>query len=273
MSFEARSSYCLSDLAVARIVTTNLHDGGQQIWIRGQIVLSVTTVTVWHFMYLSPWPRGYVTGSCRSLTVIFGSCRSERQTMFDRRDLSLWSIVRHEARELDVSGHSLSPRWSYTSDSMILSTNSRIALDVRIEKNINPRQTLESSPMTLAAGVVGSNLSVISTTVTILVFSLYLHKTRHLVVRRNVWSPTIQTDIQSPIHSVVGIVEIAESLKPTTPAAGVIGDSSVCRGFIYFYNRTLNAIRLFVNKRIGPEEHDQCEEDYNQKYQVHELNL
>ncbi|KAF0768420.1 Uncharacterized protein FWK35_00013355 [Aphis craccivora] len=39
----------------------------------------------------------------------------------------------------------------------------------------------------------------------------------------------LQTDIQSPIHSVVGIVEIAERLKPTTPAAGVIGGSNVCR--------------------------------------------
>lgn len=122
----------------------------------------------------------------RSFTRTFGSCRSERQTMYDRRDLSPTVDSARRSSWTWCFWLWSSSCWSCTSDSMLLSTNSRIALNVRIEKWINPWQTLESWPMMPAAGVVSSNLSVISTIVTISVFSLYLHKTRHIVVRRNV---------------------------------------------------------------------------------------
>lgn len=87
---------------------TNLHGGGQQIWTPGQIAPSVTTVTVSPDILCTCLRDRAVTLLVvrRSFTATLGSCRSERHTMSDRRDLSLRSIVRDEARELDVSGYS-----------------------------------------------------------------------------------------------------------------------------------------------------------------------
>jgi len=207
MSSESRSSYCLSGFVVVRVQysddeSSRRRPANLDPWADRPECHNCDSVAR-HFMYLSPRPRGYVTGGSsifyhnfRLLSV--GTANNARQ----KKCIIIVDIVGDEGRTTcgrrstfrcstrepdDVSGYRLPPRWSCTSDSMTLSANSRIAFKVRIEKWINPWQTLKPWPMTSAAGVVGSNFSVTSTIVTISVFSSYLHKTRHLVVQRNVW--------------------------------------------------------------------------------------
>lgn len=89
-----RTALVVSWLFAYSIVTTNLHGGGQQIWIREQIAPSVTTVTVSPDILCTCLRDREVTllVARQSFTTTFGCCRSERQTMPDKRNVSLSSI-------------------------------------------------------------------------------------------------------------------------------------------------------------------------------------